>query len=83
LTSPDAEPPHQLRGFSKVRLPAGEGTTVTFHFSRGDLAAFEEGTGEWTVHDGRYEILVGRSSRDLHVWAAVDVIAGQLAQTAR
>jgi beta-glucosidase len=59
------QPPRQLKGFAKVRLEPGATSEVELRLNRDDLAAFDEATGEWVVHPGRYEVLVGRSSRDL------------------
>ena len=80
VTSPPAatEPPRRLRGFAKVRLGPGAVTTVTFPLTVDDLAAFDEASGQWAVHDGRYELIVGRSSRDVQGTAALEVRAGQL-----
>ena len=50
---------------------------MTFELTVDDLAAFDEATGRWVVHDGRYDLLVGRSSRDVTGAAALDVRAGK------
>ena len=55
----------QLKGFAKVQLEPGATIEAELRVDRDDLAAFDEATGEWVVHPGRYEVLVGRSSRDL------------------
>jgi beta-glucosidase len=80
VAAPEAadEPPRQLRGFAKVRLAAGAATTVTFPLTADDLAAYDEASGRWTVHDGRYDLVVGRSSRDVQGTTALDVTAGRL-----
>jgi len=64
LASPDAAhtPPKQLKGFRKLRLAPGERTLATFRLEPGDLATFD---GRWSVVGGRYEALIGRSSRDI------------------
>jgi beta-glucosidase len=74
------EPPRQLRGFAKVRLVSGASTTVTFQLTVDDLAAFDEASGRWVVHDGRYDVLVGRSSRDVQGDAVLEVREGKLLQ---
>jgi beta-glucosidase len=74
------EPPRQLRGFTKVRLVSGASTTVTFQLTVDDLAAFDEASGRWVVHDGRYDVLIGRSSRDVRGDAALEVRGGKLVQ---
>jgi beta-glucosidase len=87
VTAPEAagEPPRQLRGFAKVRLAAGEATTVAITLTTDDLAAFDEASERWVVHDGQYEVVVGRSSRDVQGAAALEVSGGRLSspRTAR
>jgi beta-glucosidase len=67
------QPPRQLKGFAKVRLDPGATADVTLRPAPGDLAAYDEATGTWVVHPGRYELLVGRSSRDIRGSAAFEV----------
>jgi len=67
-----AEPPLQLKGFQRVHLGAGERRTVTFTLTSMGLAAWSDPAG-WTVHPGRYEVLVGASSADVRLSASVEV----------
>jgi beta-glucosidase len=67
------QPPRQLKGFAKVRLDPGASTEVALRLDRDELAAFDEASGEWVVHQGRYEVLVGRSSRDIRGRAGFEV----------
>jgi len=67
-----AEPPLQLKGFQRVHLSAGERREVTFTLTPADLAAWNDPAG-WTVHPGRYEVLVGASSADVRLSASVEV----------
>jgi beta-glucosidase len=69
------QPPRQLKGFAKVRLDPGATADVTLRLDPGDLAAYDEATGAWVVHPGRYELLVGPSSRDLRGSAGFEVEA--------
>jgi beta-glucosidase len=71
------QPPRQLKGFAKVRLDHGATTDVALRLDPGDLAAYDEATGTWVVHPGRYELLVGRSSRDLRGSAGIEVEASR------
>jgi hypothetical protein len=48
-----------------------------------ELAAFDEASGEWIVHPGRYELLVGRSSRDLRARAGFEVARSPVRSKAR
>jgi beta-glucosidase len=67
-----AEPPLQLKGFTRVHLGAGERRDVTFTLTPADLAAWSDPAG-WTVHPGHYEVLIGASSADLRLSAFVEV----------
>jgi beta-glucosidase len=67
-----AEPPLQLKAFRRVHLRPGERRDVTFTLTPADLAAWDDPAG-WTVHPGRYEVLVGASSADVRLSASVEV----------
>jgi beta-glucosidase len=67
-----AEPPLQLKGFTRVHLGAGERRDVTFTLTPADLAAWSDPDG-WTVHPGSYEVLIGASSADVRLSALVEV----------
>jgi beta-glucosidase len=75
LAAPAAaeQPPKQLKGFAKVHLDPGETSEVSFQLDRDDLAAFDEASGEWVVHPGSYEVLVGRSAGDVRGRAGFEV----------
>ena len=60
-----AEPPHQLKGFVTVQLAAGQHRTVALTLSRTSLAVWSPHRRVWSVVPGRYQVLVGSSSRDL------------------
>jgi beta-glucosidase len=61
------EPPHQLQGFQRVTLNAGQSQTVTFTVTAHELAYWNTTTNQWTTPAGTYQILVGDSSRNLPV----------------
>jgi beta-glucosidase-like glycosyl hydrolase len=55
-----------LRGFEKVELEKGEGTTVEFDLTRRDLSYWDVEAQNWRfVTEGEYEFHLGWSSRDL------------------
>jgi len=66
-------PVHELKGFDKVALAAGETKTVTFTLSRRDFAYFDTGIHDWYAENGRYEIQIGASSRDIRLTGTVDI----------
>lgn len=58
-------PVKELRDFAKTTLAAGETKTVTRTLPRRAFSWYNADTSNWQMDDGRYTILVGRSSRDL------------------
>ncbi|WP_236024575.1 exo-alpha-(1-_6)-L-arabinopyranosidase [Bifidobacterium pluvialisilvae] len=60
-----ARPRHELKGFEKVFLKAGESTTVTFDLDERAFAYWSETFDGWHVEAGDYTIEVGISSRDI------------------
>jgi beta-glucosidase len=67
------EPPHQLKGFQRVTLNAGQSQTLNFTVSQHDLAYWNNSTSQWTTPAGSYQVLLGDSSRNLPVSGAVSV----------
>lgn len=53
-----------LHGFKKVYLPPNQEQTVEFAVAISDLANYHTATKSWVVQKGKYEVLVGNSSRD-------------------
>lgn len=72
-------PERELRAFAKLSLEAGEEQTVSFDLGRRDFAHYDIGLHDWAVHSGRFEVLVGGSSRDLPLTLAIEVQASRQA----
>jgi beta-glucosidase len=70
------EPPRQLKGFAKVNLQPGQTRRVTLTLDRRAFAAWDTAARRWTTARGRYQILVGDSSRDQPLRASVAVGGG-------
>ena len=66
-----ARPRHELKGFKKVFLKAGESAEVSFDLDERAFAYWSEKFDDWHVEAGEYGIEVGTSSRDI---AAVAVV---------
>lgn len=66
-----ARPKHELRGFTKVFLKAGESKTVTIDLDERAFAYWSEKYNDWHVESGEYAIEVGVSSRDIADTVAV------------
>jgi beta-glucosidase len=61
-----ARPVIQLGGFQRVHLRPGESRAVPFPVSREQLQLYGR-DGTWIVEPGRYDIMVGASSRDIRL----------------
>lgn len=58
-------PEKELKGFEKVELKPGEEKTVVFELDKRAFAYYNTGIRDWHVETGEFEILIGRSSRDI------------------
>lgn len=58
-------PEKELKGFKKVYLEAGEEKEVSIILDKRSFEVYTPAGRKWIVEDGVYEILVGRSSRDI------------------
>jgi len=67
------EPPKRLVGFSKVWLKAGESKEVSVSVAPRYLSIYDEASDGWKVVPGRYEFLVGPSSRELPLTEKVEL----------
>ena len=66
-------PVKELKGFKKISLEPGQTETVTFEISRDDLSYFDADKHAWVVDPGKFEALVGASSRDIRSKGAFKV----------
>jgi beta-glucosidase len=62
-------PAHELKGFQRVELKAGESKTVEFTLDRAAFAFWNPSTKAWEADPGTFEIQVGSSSRDIRLKA--------------
>lgn len=60
-------PLQELKAFAKVALEPGERKTVTLNLSRQSLAFYDPKVGDWVTEPGEFEVLAGRSSRDIRL----------------
>ncbi len=68
-------PEKELKAFQKIALAPGEEKKVTFTLSKRDFAYYNTDLHAWTIHSGKFDILVGGSSRDLPLKATIEVQA--------
>ena len=66
-------PEKELRAFEKTSLEPGESRKVTFTLGKRAFAYWNVMLHDWQVVSGEYEILIGKSSRDIVQQKAVQV----------
>lgn len=57
----------ELKKFKKLYLESGEEQVVCLTLTKEDFAYYNVMLKDWVVENGTYEILVGSSSRDIHL----------------
>jgi beta-glucosidase len=67
LESSVPRPVRELKGFAVVRLAPGESAEIGMALAERDLAFWDTERNAWRVEAGRFEIQVGRSSRDIRL----------------
>lgn len=72
-TDYEYRPPKELRAFKKVNLKPGEKKTVDLTLNKRSFAFWNTQIHDWYVPTGDYEILIGESSRDIHLTGKVHV----------
>jgi len=60
-------PSKELKGFRKVKLEPNEKKLVKFQIKPEDLAFFDEESCDWKIESGKFKVLIGSSSRDIHL----------------
>ncbi|HEX4288703.1 MAG TPA: glycoside hydrolase family 3 C-terminal domain-containing protein, partial [Trebonia sp.] len=77
-----ADPPEQLKGFSRVTLSPGASAAVTFPLTIHDLASWSSTANAWQAQAGSYSIAVGDSSASLPLTGSTSLgqtLTGQVA----
>lgn len=65
LISTSPKPKKELKAFTKVALFPGEEKEVSFILNTNDFSHYDMTSNNWVAESGPYEILVGKSSRDI------------------
>jgi beta-glucosidase len=60
-------PVKELKRFKKVALEPGESTTVTFTLDERALSFYDPVVKQWVAEPGEFNVMVGSSSRDIHL----------------
>jgi len=58
-------PEKELKAFEKVSLKPGESKTVTLKLGADAFQYYDEGKKQWVLEPGKFQVLVGSSSRDI------------------
>jgi beta-glucosidase len=66
-------PEKELKGFAKIELQPGEEKAVTFDLNKRSFAYYNVEIKDWYVESGDFEILIGRSSREIVLKERVNV----------
>ena len=64
-------PEKELKGFEKVFLKPGESKTVTVMLDAGAFQYYDEAKKSWVLEPGKFDVLVGSSSRDIRLTGGV------------
>lgn len=73
-------PAKELKGFKKVFLKAGEEKEVSVALSKRAFAFWNSNINDWMVETGEFDILIGASSRDIRLSAAITVTSAAQAE---
>jgi beta-glucosidase len=66
-------PEKELKAFIKVALQPGEEKTVSFKLKSRDFAYYDSLRHDWVVNPGKFDVLVGGSSRELPLKQTIEV----------
>ena len=66
-------PVKELKGFDKIYLKAGESKEISFKLKPQDFAFWHPETKEWTIESGKFEIIIGASSKDIRQSTIISV----------
>ncbi len=75
-------PIKELKGFAKVELQPGEEKIVSIELGQRAFAFYNPELKDWQVESGKFEIMVGASSRDIRLKTTVEVTTSQPAASA-
>jgi beta-glucosidase len=70
-------PEKELKAFIKVALEPGEEKTVSFNLQSREFAYYDTLRHDWVVNPGKFDILVGGSSRELPLRQTIEVEASE------
>jgi beta-glucosidase len=78
LPSDAGEPPKRLVGWKKVKLAAGESSTVSVTVNPERLAVWDVAAKQWRLPNGAFTFYVAKSSRDAQALTGTQTLTGKL-----
>ena len=66
-------PVKELKGFARIALAPGEGTTLTFHLAVSQLG-FHDRDLRFVVEPGSVEVMLGSSSEDIRLSGTFEIV---------
>jgi len=67
-------PLKELKGFKKIFLNSGEKGTIKFELDKTALSFYDEKNDYWRAESGKFNILIGSSSRDIRLKGQIEYI---------
>lgn len=71
------KPVHELKGFARLALEAGETAEAVFCLKESDLSHYSEEEKRFVLSPGEYELQIGASSRDIRLTERISVPEAQ------
>jgi len=73
-----ARPLKELKAFDKISLEPGETGQVSFVLTDRDFSYYDPALGRWVAESGKFDILIGKSSRDICLQQTVELQSTQV-----
>ncbi|MFX0188618.1 MAG: beta-glucosidase [Candidatus Hodarchaeota archaeon] len=67
-------PIKELKRFKKIILEPGAKKTIILELAKKDLSFFDENSRDWKAEPGMFNILIGSSSRDIHLQGEIEYL---------
>ncbi len=70
-------PKQELKAFAKIELGPGETKSVSFALVARDFSYYDPAPGRWVAESGRFDIMIGKSSREICLRKTVELESAQ------
>ena len=62
-----------MKAFRNISLKEGETVKIEMNIDKNAFSYYDTAKKEWTTDPGKYEILIGSSSRDIKLKEAIEI----------